>query len=243
MPTLRHLFATMIAALVLIAPLAAAAQNAPAAKRVIDRARAASGGSGWNLLHGLHETGREGGARYEAWFDPLRYGARTEIETPAGKLTYGYNGQGEWRIPPGGATSGSLDRAALAKARSDAFFGAYAWFYPSRFDVRSSYLGARRSQGRPFEVLRIHPLGGQPRDLWFDRHTGLLGRMIEAGGVRPVTVEYSDYRKVGPVLVPFRSTTYGGDLLRPRERRRETLDFRPTDRGIFSLPRPTPAAP
>ena len=240
MPTLRHLFATMIAALVLIAPLAAAAQNAPAAKRVIDRARAASGGSGWNRLHGLHETGLEGGARYEAWFDPLRYGARTEIETPAGKQAYGYNGQGEWHIAPGGATSGSLDRAALAKARSDAFFGAYAWFYPSRFDVRSSYLGARQSQGRPFEVLRIHPLGGQPRDLWFDRHTGLPGRMIEAGGARPVTVEYSDYRKVGPVLVPFRTITYGGDLPRPRERRRETLDFRSADRGIFSLP---PAAP
>ena len=237
-PTLRHLFATLITAVALLAPLSAEAQNAPAAKRVIDRARAVSGGSGWNTLHGLHETGTEGGARYEAWFDPLRYGARTEVETPAGKQAYGYNGQGEWRIAPGGAVSGSVDRAVLAKARSDAFFGAYAWLYPSRFDVRSTYLGARQSQGRPFDVLRIHPLGGQPRDLWFDHRTGLLGRMVDAGGARPVTVEYSDYRKVGPVLVPFHSATYGGDLPRSRGRLREAVDFRPADRALFSLPPP-----
>ena len=95
----------------------------------------------------------------------------------------------------------------------------------------------RQSQGRSFDVLRLEPVGGKARQLWFDRKTGLLGLMVEDGAAKPVTVEVSDYRRVGPVLVPFRFTTYGGDLAKPRERQIDVLDFRPTDRTLFSLPR------
>ncbi len=215
----------------------AQAQSSPAAQRVLDRARAASGGAGWNALRGLHETGEDGGQRYERWSDPLRYGARTETQTPAGRQVQGYNGAGEWRILANGAVTGSSERGVLAEARSDAFFGAYAYFYPSRFDVRGSLLGVRQSQGRSFDVLRIEPVGGKARQLWFDRQTGLLGLMVEDGGPRPLTVEVSDYRRVGPVLVPFRFTTYGGVLPRSRERVVGAVDFRPADRDLFSLPR------
>jgi len=47
----------------------------------------------------------------------------------------------------------------------------------------------------------------------------------------------SDYRRVGPVLAPFKFTTYGGTLAKSRERQVESLDFRPADRNLFSLPR------
>jgi hypothetical protein len=236
MAPVRKLIATLVAAAVFALAPAAGAQNAPAAQRVLDRARSASGGAGWNLLRGVHATGQEAGQRFEAWFDPLRYGARTETQTPAGKLVQGYNGQGEWRILADGRLTGSVDRAVLAQTRSDAFFGAFGFYYPSRFDVRSTHLGVRHSQGKPFEVLRIQPLGGQARELWFDRRTGLPARMVEAGGARPLTVELSDYRRVGPVLVPFRAVAYGADLARPRERQLDALDFRPADRSLFSLP-------
>jgi hypothetical protein len=237
MPLLRSLLVCLSAA-ALFAGAPAAAQNAPAAQRVLDRARAASGGAGWNLIRGVHETGQDAGQPYEAWFDPLRFGLRIETRTPAGKLVQGYNGQGEWRILANGLTTGSVDRAVLAQTRSDAFFGAFGWFYPSRFDVRSTYVGVRQSQGRAFNVLRVQPLGGQPRELWFDRKTGLLGRMVEGAGAKPMTVEFSDYRKVGPVLVPFRAIALGANLASPRERRRESVDFRPADRALFSLPAP-----
>ena len=216
---------------------AAQAQSSPAAQRVLDRARAASGGAGGNLLRGLHETGEDGGTPYERWSDPLRYGARIETQTPAGKLVQGYNGAGEWRILANGVVTGSTDHAVLARVRSDSFFGAYAYFYPSRFDVRGALLGVRQSQGRAFDVLRIEPVGGKARQLWFDRKTGLLGLMVEEGAAKPVTVEVSDYRRVGPVLVPFRFTTYGGDLAKPQERQIGSLDLRPVDRTLFSLPR------
>lgn len=219
---------------------AAQAQNSPAAQRVLDRARAASGGAGWNQLRGLHEIGQDGGERYETWVDPLRYGLRAETATAAGKHVQAYNGAAEWRILVSGVITGSVDPAVVAHVRSDAFFGAYGYFYPSRFDLRSVHLGERESQGRAFEVLRVQPAGGEPRELWFDRKTGLLGVIVDEVGAARSRVELSDYRRAGPVLVPFKAVTYAGDRSPARQRRAEKIDFAPADRSKFSLP---PKAP
>lgn len=232
---LRLLFAAL-AALALCS--AAAAQNSPAAQQVLNRARAASGGAGWNSLRGVHEVGQDGEVRYERWFDPVRYGLRIETHPPGGKLVQGFNGAGEWRILASGTQTGSVAAPVLAQVRSDAFFGAYGFYFPSRFDMRSSHLGVRESQGRSFDVLRVQPAGGEPRELWFDRDSGLLGRIVDNSGPRAVTTELSDYRRVGPVRAPFAYTTYGGDLPRPQTRKVEAIDFKPADRGQFSLPRP-----
>jgi hypothetical protein len=237
----RRVAVLLAAAAVCLGPVAHA-QNAPAAQRVLDRARAASGGGGWNSLRGWHETGLEGGVRYERWLDLIRYGVRTELHTAAGKRVQGYNGAGEWRILADGQETGSVERTVLAQIRADAFFAAYAYFYPSRFDLRSIHLGVRRSGGRDFEVLQVQPAGGAPRELWFDRATGLLGLMVQGAGPQRLTVEFSDYRRAGPVLVPFHALAYGAGLARPQERQVQSLDFQPVDRNLFSLPRPAAQA-
>ncbi|HEX7884645.1 MAG TPA: hypothetical protein VF474_01595, partial [Phenylobacterium sp.] len=99
-------------------------------------------------------------------------------------------------------------------------------------------VGVRRSEGRRFDVVKVQPNGGAPRELWFDRRTGLLGRMADRSGPQPTTVELGDYRRVGPMMVPFRITTVGGGLARPAERVLQAVEFKPADRAIFSLPRP-----
>lgn len=233
----RILLAAMTAA-VLVSGGSAQAQHAPDVKRVLDRARAASGGAAWSKVAGLHEVGSETGLRYERWVDPLRYGVRTEVQTPAGKVVRGYNGYGAWSLLPVAADRSAEAAPVLADALSNAFFAAYGYFFPSRFDVRSAYVGVRNSDGRAFDVLRLHPNGGRAREVWFDRRTGLAGRMVETSGEKPLTVEMSDYRRVGALMVPFRYTTYGGDLPRPQVRQAEAIDVRRLDREMFSLPRP-----
>jgi hypothetical protein len=218
---------------------AAQAQNSPAAQHVIDRARAASGGTrAWNALRGLHEVGHEGGQRYERWVDPVRYGARTDTQTPAGKHVQAYNGAAEWRILPNGVITGSQVRADVARVRSNAFFDAYGYYFPSRFDLRSTHLGVRQHQGKSYDVLRIQPAGGAPRELWFDRRTGLLAQIIDDTDGKRLTTEFSDYRRAGGVLMPFKAVTYGGDLSEPRERTVEKMDFPVANRSLFSLPPP-----
>jgi hypothetical protein len=221
---------------------AAHAQNSPEAQRVFDRARAATGGpAAWNSLRGLHEVGEVAGRPYQRWIDPLRYGIRTETRLPEGLFVEAYNGAGEWRILPGGIVTGSVERDVMAEVRSDAFFGAYAYFFPSRFDLRSTHQGVRQAQGRSFDVLRVQPAGGEPRELWFDRGTGLLGFVIDETGPKQGRMELSDYRRVGPVLIPFKATVYGGGRSQGEERRLETIAFPTADRDLFSLPPPPDA--
>ncbi|HEY2753140.1 hypothetical protein [Phenylobacterium sp.] len=214
----------------------------PAAKRVLAQARAASGGAGWDYLRGWHETGHEGGAPYERWFDTLRYGMRIETREAGGVHVRGFNGQGEWQILPNGAKTGGDERVAVAKARTSAFLGAYGFFYPGRFDARGEYVGVRAREGRPFEVVSVKPWGGEARELWFDKRSHLLGLIVDRAGPNPVIVQLSDYRRVGALLVPYRITVAGAAPDSPDTRQVESVAFTPPDRNLFSLPRP-PGAP
>jgi hypothetical protein len=221
----------------LAAPPAAAQGYSRAAQQVIDRAYAASGGSGWLMLRGWRETGREGAVAYERWIDPVRYGLREERRGAAGLELRGFNGQADWRVAADGTMTAVNDHATLAQDRSEAFFGANAFFFAGRFGARGDHLGRRSHGGRSFDVVRVTPWNGAPRELWFDRGSGLLGRILTPGR-RPQAVAVSDYRKVGPVRVAFRYTPESGGP--PRQI--ETLAFAPADRGVFSLDRPAALA-
>ncbi|HEV2531496.1 hypothetical protein [Phenylobacterium sp.] len=236
-----------LAALFALAGLAPPAQAAetigysPAAQKVLARARQAAGGAAWNRLRGWHESGRQGGLAYEAWFDPLRYGMRVETHEPAGLDVRGFNGPGDWRITPAGEVTGIDVTRVASEARTRAFFDGHGYFYPGRFDARGDFLGVKSWQGRSFEVVNVKPWGGTARELWFDRRSHLLTRMVDRTAARPVALQLSDYRKVGEVRVAFRITPEpdGGPAAFALAREVESLDFRPADRAMFSLPRRT----
>lgn len=208
------------------------------ALRVLTQARAATGGSGWNLLRGWHETGHRGALPYESWLDPLRYGMRIETHEAGGVRVRGYNGLGEWEILPGGEVHGGDGLPTAAEARTAAFLNVYGFFYPGRFDAQGSYLGVRQAQGHAYDVVKVKPYGGKPRELWFDRRTHRLGRIVDRTGPKPISVQLSDYRRVGPVTVAMRHTIDGGDAAYGQGRQVESLSFQPADRNIFGLPRP-----
>lgn len=222
--------------------LAAAAKGAPigysrSAMAVLTRARAAAGGNGWNMLRGWHETGLRGGRPYEAWYDPVRYGLRTEVKGPDGLLTTGFNGLGQWEIRPDGVETGADRGPPIGAARTEAFLAVDGFFFPGRFDAQADALPARREAGRGYDVVRVSPYGGWARELWFDARTHLLAKIVDRSGPKPVTVLVSDHRKVGPVKVAFRYRLDGGDGTAPEDRQIQSLVFTPADRTMFSFPR------
>lgn len=240
--TLRRPLALLLVAAVGLAFAGSArparAQYSRPAQQVLSRAFAASGGQGWYLLRGWRETGRRAGVDYETWIDPLRYGMRTETQQEDGLRIQAFNGQADWQVAPDGTITAVNDHATLSRARTEAFFAANCYFFRSRFDARGDYLGARSLGGRSFDVVRVQPWGGEARDLWFDRKSGLLARIVDRTGRRANAIRVSDYRKVGPVLIPFRlapeTPAAASDQL-VRERR--TLGFAPVARELFSLDR------
>ncbi|MGZ5947978.1 MAG: hypothetical protein ACXWKV_15525 [Caulobacteraceae bacterium] len=205
------------------------------ADRVLSAARAASGGAGWKYLRGWHETGRLDGVAYETWIDPLRFGMRTETHEAAGVRVHGFNGQGDWEIAPGGQAVGTGDPVAVARARTAAFFTGELFLYPGRFEAKVAMLGVRQAGGQSYDVLKMEPWGGEAREVWFDRRTHLVARIVDRRGSRPTTIELSDYRKVGPVRVAFHYRIEGPDGV--HERQVESLGFAPSDRDLFSVPR------
>lgn len=227
--------------LVLASPAWAMTQGySKAAARVLNQARAASGGAGWNTLRGWHETGTRHGAAYEAWLDPVRYGLRLEVKTPAGLDVRGFNGFGDWRITPAGAVTGVDVTNLRSDMRTEAFFEVYGFFFPGRFDASADYLGQRRIGKAAYEVVLVKPWNGHARELWFDRRTHLLARMVDRSGGKPVAWRLSDYRKAGPVKVAFRidEEVEAGPIPYAAARQIESLDFKAADRAVFSLPRP-----
>jgi hypothetical protein len=233
-------FLLVAAVMSLAAGAADAAQTigyAPAAQRVLAQARQAAGGAGWDRLRGWHEVGRKAGVRYEAWIDPLRYGLRVEDHATAGLEVRGFNGAGEWRIRPTGAVTGVDVRTRPSAARTEAFFDVHGYFYPGRFDASADYLGVRKARGLAFDVVRVKPWGGTARELWFDRRTHLLARTVDRSGARPIALSLSDYRRVGDVRIAFRLTPED-EAAAGEARQVESLDFRPADRAVFSLPQP-----
>ncbi|MDB5494800.1 MAG: hypothetical protein JWP86_2137 [Phenylobacterium sp.] len=234
-------FGLAVACLVVAAP-AQAQGYSRTAQRVLAQARAAAGGAGWNTLRGWHEVGVQGGVRYEAWLDPVRYGLRIETREPAGPAVRGFNGGGEWRISAAGAVTGVDVSKTINQARTEAFYRVHGYFYPGRFDARGDYVGVRKFQGQAFDVVTVKPWGAAPRELWFDRRTHLLGRMVDRSGDRPLAWDFSDYRHVGAIRVAFRISAEPGAGPTPDERVIETLEFAPVNRDLFSLPRPAAAA-
>lgn len=243
MPTRRDALLILPA---LAVPTAALAQHGPGVQTVLERARAAMGGGrAWNGVRGLHEVGTEGGRPYERWVDFLRWGERVETGAGAAKVVQGYNGYGLWWLPLTTPWPPGTQAELMARARSDAFFAAYGYFFTGRFDMRSTLLGVRPSGGRSFDVVRIHPEFGEPREVWFDRKTGLPGRIVDGRSSQPRTLELSDYQRAGRLMLPFRTTTYGAGLAKPLERRLDKIEALAPDRAMFSLPRadaPKPAA-
>lgn len=242
MPPLRPLLLALVACLSALLGTAAAADGYTRdATRILNQGRAAQGGAGWNQLRGWRESGLLDGARYETWLDPLRYGARDEIAEPAGKRIHGFNGVADWQISPSGEVVAANDRASLSRAKTRAFIDGWLFYFPSRFDGRGAYLGVRTAAGRAFNVVRVQPAGGAPRELWFDARTHLLGRIVERNGAKVAALRVLDYRKVGPVLLPHRFEPEPGAGL-PR-RQVEAIAFSATDRELFSLPKPPPPPP
>lgn len=231
----------------LMCALAAAtpvAGQGASAESVIARARTVTGGAAaWNALLGVTETGRLSGRRYRRVLDPIRYGLRIETTDAAGAaLIQGYNGLGEWRILADGQATGSASREDLAEIRSDAYFAVQGYYFSSRFERRMSLLGERRQDGRTFDVVRVEPAGGEPRELWFDRRTGLLGMMVDETGPRQGRTEFGDWKRVGGVMIPFSARTYGGGRGVTEDLVITAVTFEAPDRDLFSLPRPKVAA-
>ncbi len=120
-----------------------------------------------------------------------------------------YDGRAGWILEPDTpAPLISLTAGDLEGARIDALL-----FFPAQVrQTRSQWrVGATMIDDADVQVLEGTDAGKTPIKLYFDKNSGLLVRMVRytstVVGPIPTQVDYSDYRPVSGVKMPFKWTT------------------------------------
>lgn len=156
-----------------------------------------------NLTSVVSEASVEAGGltgNYTSWVvPPLR--TRTRLRLGITDETVSYNGEEQWTVDSYG-TLKIGDPQERRTAYSRALIAGYGYMFPDT-TVRIRYLDRRGEFGRSFIVLEVLPEQGVPIKLWIDEETFLLARSeIAADGFTEIT-EYSDYRSVNGLMVPY----------------------------------------
>jgi photosynthetic reaction center cytochrome c subunit len=164
----------------------------------------------------------------------------TIIHTPNGDWTTTYDGRTGWVAEPGrpvpllGLTGQFLqavkvdaDLAFPARIKQD--FSQWRAGFPSTINDRE------------VQVVQGSTADGFPVKLYFDKDSGLLVRQVRYTnspvGLNPTQVEYSDYRDVSGVKMPFRWTTTWTDGRSTTELSEIQANV-PVDAAKFAKPAP-----
>ena len=147
----------------------------------------------------------EGGAELELHYLRMSSGPyRFELQSPAfGQIVEAFDGRTAWRQNDtlGFGLMPINDLLVTLRENDPRAPLTVQTYYPER-----RLLADRTLAGKPCRVVRMTPRGGFPETWYFDASTGhLLRREQQAwlpnGPVR--TTEYSDFRSVGAVTIPF----------------------------------------
>ena len=169
----------------------------------------------------------------------------TIVHTASGDTTTTYNGRAGWNAAPETLTPVpvlSLTGGDLDAARLDADL-----FFPARIKQSLSKwrVGFPVTIGdREVQVVQGTSAGQTPAKLYFDGESGLLVRLVRYTdspvGLSPTQIDYTDYREVAGVKIPFRWTLTWLDG-RSSIELTEVRPNAPIDAAKFA--RPAPPAP
>lgn len=216
----------------------AAPPDAPTAA-LLAQMREACGGAAWDRVEGWHETGRvdlPGGASlpYEAWHAMRHPPTALYVNRIEGRIVRqsGYDGSTRWQSGADGRVMREADPAALRRARRDAWLSNFGWLLPDRFPAAFRLVGPRAHQGRSYDVVEATPEGGDSAELWVDRETRRVARMV-AG---PEQAELSDYRDFSGICTPTLGRQGDGDPAHMIVLHVESVETGPVDPARFAPP-------
>lgn len=230
--------------------LNAGASNQPTADQILDKYIQALGGAAQVAkLTSLVGKGTYTGFDTDFAKVPIDVYAKpglrtTVVHTLAGDNTTTYDGKDAWvaavdkPVPLMPLTGGDLEGA-----RADANL-AFPAQIKQRFTNWRGGFPAITINDKPVQVIEGTTPGGSAVKLYFDKDSGLLVRQVRYNntiiGLTPTHVEYSDYRAVNGVKVPFHYTVTWVDGQSTTELSSVQANA-PIDAGRFN--RPAPAVP
>jgi hypothetical protein len=196
-------------------PLWLAAQEKvakPDGAAAISSVKQAMGGARWDDVRTLHAQGRveigELQGDFEAWLDLRRLCSYSDLRFshPAigdVRSTSGWNGSVSWSADQTGdvCVAGSL--GARHAAASNAYLEAFAYLLNNTPPVSVKVKADATVNRRRFHVLLITPPEASPFELWTDKATSRIARIVPLTGVDRDVMSYGDFRLLDGLVLPF----------------------------------------
>ncbi|HSS22145.1 MAG TPA: c-type cytochrome [Pyrinomonadaceae bacterium] len=167
------------------------------------------------------------------------------LNTPKmGVIQRGFDGQMGWELTQGGFHE--LHNQALFNLRR--YTDLYKDLKLQGQFTRISYGGKEKLDGKDVYVLRGLGVDGKGERLYFDVQSGLLVRRVSSTptmvGVIPEQVDFSDYRSVDGLKLPFVTTVTSIDSFFNSTRTLTEIKLNvPVDETKFKAPPPPPPMP
>lgn len=212
--------------------------TASRAEQIVAAAKAASGGATWDAPQGCIEEGTrgDGAAAYTTRFSLRDYGMRVDNRRGGSTQSMGFDGTASWRTDAAGETMVDSGEAAVREAVTTAYLSINGFFFPERFPATFTYVREDRVGDRRYDVIDMLPARGRVFQVWFDRETHLIGRVVDGTGERAVTVEASDYRTVDGLTVAYALRVTGPDGSVLDQGRLTSFRCGTVDSGVFAAP-------
>lgn len=189
--------------------------NGSSPEAVLALARAAAGGTACERVRTLRIAGTISAGGLSGPSDQridMATGRSTRSFT-LGPASYasGFDGARAWRRGPNGDVTLQDSEAGLRAAVTQAWLDARGWWSPARGSAHLESLGARLDDGHAFDVVQALPAGGDAVQLWFERETHRLARVVQVVMGRETVTRFDDHRAVDGVWLPYRTSTGNGD--------------------------------
>jgi len=212
----RFLMAAPVALIVgTLASASIHAETDPQAEGVLRRAEAAAGGARWSSLRYIRVKSKLTTSGLSGTLETL-FDARTGYYRNSQNLgpesgADGFDGMTVWQQDDAGQTTLQGSEDSVRGAANTAYQNARGYFHRDRFPADIVYVRRQKEGADVFDILRITPAEGRPREEWFDARSHLLARTIEQEATRTTTTYFSDYRRVLGALFPYGSRQTTGE--------------------------------
>jgi hypothetical protein len=230
LPTIRWSCAFTLLALCVFSSAALAEENnTEQTEKIIAAAKAAAGGTNWDTVKTWHEAGMlsVGGidGTYETWLDLTSVRGAQSYNLGPTKGSQGWNGKVSWSTDASDQLRIETSRESIASAVKEYYQATYAFFFPDRYPAETHYSGVKENDGKPCDVLTIKPRDADAFEVWFDRASNLVVRMVDLTGPQPQTSYFSDFRNLDGLLIPFQTRVSVGDAKYDQKIFSQKVDF------------------
>jgi hypothetical protein len=188
--------------------------------------KAATGGAQWDRIRTWHEKGtfQAGDLKgtHEAWLDFQRLRSFSDDRGASAVLgtirdANGWNGKIAWSADQSGDVYIADSEEARSGAMGTAYVAAFAYLFPNRRHAAIESKAPQTIDGQQFDIVLVSPRDTDPFELWIDRASYRVQRVVQIAGVDKITSLFSDFREVAGVTVPFKMVQSGAKAAGPAQ--------------------------